>query len=167
MKKQNKLFETCLSAVYKGDEKGLIHCIKSGFDIHSIDADGRTILFYAILENSISMVGMLIKAGADVNVKDKNSWAPLHYAAQDYLIGIAELLIDNGADVNAKDGNGNTVIWRAVFSSQGRGEMITMLKAKGADATIENDSGINALKLAKSISNYDVAQYFTGLGHNF
>lgn len=112
MKKQNKLFETCLSAVYKGDEKGLIHCIKSGFDINSIDADGRTILFYAILENSNSMAEILINEGAGTNVKDKNRWAPLHYAAQGNLVNIAKLLIDNGADINAKDENGNTVIWR-------------------------------------------------------
>ena len=153
--------------MYKGDEKGLIHCIKSGFDINSIDADGRTILFYAIFENSNSMAEILINEGAGANVKDKNRWKPLHYCAQGNLVNIAKLLIDNGADINAKDENGNTIIWRAVFSSRGRGEMITLLKAKGADATIENKSGINALELAKSIGNYDVAQYFTGLGHNF
>ena len=84
----------------------------------------------------------------------------LHFAAQGYDERIVGVLIEHGADVNARDVNGTTVLARAVFSSQGRGEVITLLLSKAADPNIENKNGISALKLARSISNYDVGRFF-------
>jgi hypothetical protein len=58
---------------------------------------------------------------------------------------------------------GNGVLFRAVFASRGNGEIIRMLRAAGADACARNSSGVSPLSLARTIANYNVAQFFADL----
>jgi len=84
----------------------------------------------------------------------------LHYAAQYLAVEIGQTLLSRGADINAKDNFGNNVLWRATFSSNGRGEFIQLLLHNGADRYEKNNSGISPEELANTISNYNVRQYF-------
>jgi len=102
----------------------------------------------------------LLERGANVNEVDERNWSALHFAAQNYDPLAAKILIEAGADLNSSDNYGNTIISTAVLNSAGRGEVITLLINYGADADIKNKSGISALDLAKTISNYNVLQYF-------
>ena len=52
------------------------------------------------------------------------------------------------------------MISRAVYDSMGRGEVIEILLAHGADPTIPNKSGISAIMLADKITDQDVKQFF-------
>jgi ankyrin repeat protein len=52
---------------------------------------------------------------------------------------------------------------KAVFASRGRGELIQLLRAHGADPYRNNHYGQSALGLAKLIGNYDVYQFFRDL----
>jgi ankyrin repeat protein len=56
----------------------------------------------------------------------------LHYAAQEYHCEMARLLLDSGASVDIQDKHGNTSLWRAVFNSRGRGDVISILLKAGA-----------------------------------
>jgi hypothetical protein len=51
----------------------------------------------------------------------------------------------------------------AVFNSKGRGELIVLLRERGADAEAVNRYGQSPLGLARLIANYDVRQYFADL----
>jgi uncharacterized protein len=62
--------------------------------------------------------------------------------------------------VDAADDHGNTPLWRAVMDSRGRGEIISILRSKGADPHLANKSGISPVGLASSIANHDVSRYF-------
>lgn len=73
------------------------------------------------------------------------------------------MLLRAGALVDAADSSGNTPLWRAVFESKGRGEVIALLRRYGADPLRENAAGVSPLGLARTIGNYDVAQYFQDL----
>lgn len=95
-----------------------------------------------------------------MNLKDANGWTPLHYAANEYFPEVTEFLLNNEAKVNATDDYGNNVLWRAVFASKGRGEIIHLLLAHNANQDQKNDSGISLLELAETIDNYDVKQFF-------
>jgi len=53
----------------------------------------------------------------------------------------------------------NTPLFRAVFSSNGRGDIIKLLLLYNADMNLKNKSGISPLQLAKTIGNYDITQY--------
>jgi uncharacterized protein len=72
-------------------------------------------------------------------------------------------LLDAGALVDPRDSYGNTPLFRAVFNSSGNGDVIKLLRGAGADPYAKNASGISPLKLARTISNYDVRQFFCDL----
>jgi ankyrin repeat protein len=70
-------------------------------------------------------------------------------------------LLERGASVDSRDAHGNTPLWRAVFESKNRGEVIKLLLAFGADRDLKNDHGISPLDLARTIANYDATQFFS------
>jgi len=124
------------------------------------DKEGRSILFHAVLQNNEYLVKELLKKGAEINVQDNYGWSLLHYAVQEYQPSMAKLLIEHGANVNLVDKNGNSPLCRAVFDSKGQGAIINLLLASGADPYLENNYNISPIKLARSISNYDVKIFF-------
>jgi ankyrin repeat protein len=127
------------------------------------DRDGRTELHHAVIDGHLEIVRSLLAAGGDVTVQDKAGWTPLHFAAQRGAIEIATLLIQHKAGVDVQDTFGNTPLLRAVFESRGRGEMIALLRRAGADPLQKNRHGVSPLSLARTIANYDVAQFFSDL----
>jgi hypothetical protein len=78
---------------------------------------------------------------------------------------IARTLIEAGAEVDCKDKCGNTPLWRAVSDYRGDGRLIVLLRQKAADAFDRNEEGVSPVELARRISNYDVAKFFSDL-HN-
>lgn len=74
------------------------------------------------------------------------------------------MLLSHGASVDQENRYGNTPLWTAVFNSQGRGDVIALLRAHGADPHRPNAHGRTPLDLARTIANYDVAQFFQDLG---
>ena len=72
---------------------------------------------------------------------------------------VAAALIKAGAELELQDTFGNTPLSDAVFESRGRGDMIQLLLANGADKEKKNRQGISPLALARSIANYDVKQF--------
>lgn len=127
------------------------------------DPDGRTELHHAVIDSKFELVQSLLAGGSDATAQDKAGWTPLHFAAQRYAIEIATLLIQHKAAIDVQDVFGNTPLWRAVFESRGRGEMITLLRRAGADPLLKNRHGVSPLSLARTIGNDDVAQFFSDL----
>jgi len=103
---------------------------------------------------------LLNKYPAETKVKGKQGWTLFHYAAEYQNVQIGNELLSKGADINAKDDFGNNVLWRATFSTKGKGELIQFLIENGADKYAENTSGISPIDLADTIDNFDVKQFF-------
>jgi ankyrin repeat protein len=99
----------------------------------------------------------------DPNVPDDEGRTPLHFAAQSNTAKVAELLLNAGASVDPCDNHGNTPLIKAVFNSSGDGELIRLLRARGANPYSTNKHGVSPLKLARNIANFDVRQFFTDL----
>lgn len=127
------------------------------------DREGRTDLHYAAGEGDLAEVERLIAADADVRRADRRGWTPLHFATQVSSAPVARALLDAGAAVDARDEHGNTPLFTAVFNSRGEGEVIQLLRERGADPYAENRHGQSPLGLARLIANYDVAQHFRDL----
>ncbi|ULO07116.1 ankyrin repeat domain-containing protein [Paenibacillus sp. 19GGS1-52] len=134
--------------------------LESGENINIVDEDGRTALIHAVIDNLTEITKFLIERGANVDAQDNLGYTPLHYASQNYLPEVVKQLLDNKANVDVKDSHGNTPLFRAVFNSRGRGEVILLLLSFGADAHKKNNHDLSPIELAKTISNYDVTQYF-------
>jgi len=124
------------------------------------DRSGRTELHYAALEDDAVKARALIAAGADLDAADHEGFTPLHFAAQQHAVAVARLLVESGATIDAANKHGNTPLWTAVFNSQGRGELIELLRRAGADPNHVNKAGRTLLALARLIGNYNVAQFF-------
>jgi ankyrin repeat protein len=133
--------------------------------VESLDEFGRSALHYAAVDKDVRQASQLIAAGADIDRQDNNGFTPLHFAAQESCLEIASLLIDAHAEVDIRDKFGNTPLFRAVFNSRGNGDLIRLLRRHGADPIAKNDSGVSPVGLARTIGNYDVAQFFADLPH--
>lgn len=159
-KKENKKLSDQTIEAILGNDLHYIDNWQNGETINYQDGDKRSAIFYAVLSKSVETVAQLLKSNPTLNIKDNNGWSPLHYAAQNYLINIAKLLLEHGAEIEIRDGYGNTPLWRAVFESKGKGEMIKLLLVYEADVNNRNDSGISPLELANTIANYKIKQFF-------
>lgn len=146
-------------AVLRHDLKELRGAPSKGEKTEELDRDGRTPLFYPVRDGELAIALELLGHGANPNAQDKILETPLHFAARNYRTQIAEVLLQHGADVDVQDMHGNTALWRAVYESRGRGEMIRFLRAHGADKDLQNKSGVSPENLARTIANYDVMQF--------
>lgn len=150
-----------VESVFKDDLVGLRTGLAQGADPNERDNDGRTPLIHAAIHNKVESAKLLLDSGAQVDAQDELGNSALHYAAQECHLEMASLLISSGgANVDIVDVHGNTPLWRAVFNSRGKGELISVLLKAGADRSHANKRGKTPLDLAKTIANYDVAQFF-------
>lgn len=137
--------------------------IPKKIDRPGLDKYGRSELHYAAAEKDLRKVSSLLSEGLDINAKDDDGRSPLHFATQTDSIEVVSKLLSAGANVNAADANGNSPLSNAVFNSRGKGEIINLLRHAGANSYEENRHGISPISLARSISNFDVAQFFNDL----
>lgn len=149
------------AAVARNDSKEAIRLLEAGFNPDTKDPDGRTALMHAVIDGKDELVQLLIARGSDVNIQDEQGFSALHFAAQDFRATAAMAILQAGARVDLRDKYGNTPLFRAVFNSRGRGEIIKLLLEHGADRNAKNNSGKSPLDLANTIGNYDVKQFFS------
>jgi ankyrin repeat protein len=128
-----------------------------------VDEYGRTPLHYAARDDRPEAVRELLALGLDPSGADDDGWTPLHFAAQAQTPRVVALLLEAGAAVDIQDSYGNTPLWRATFESKGRGEVIRLLRAAGADPWCANKSLVSPVLLARTIANYPVAQFYADL----
>jgi ankyrin repeat protein len=128
-----------------------------------VDVEGRSRLHYVAIADDVDQARALIARGADPSLGDRKGFTPLHLAAQEGALRVAELLLDAGADVDPANSSGNTPLFVAVFNARGRGDLIALLRAHGADPLRVNAAGQTPAGLARLIGNYDVAQFFADI----
>jgi ankyrin repeat protein len=125
-----------------------------------VDRQGRSDLHYSALEGTAEQARALLAAGENPDLGDRDGFTPLHLAAQKGNLAVATVLLDAGAEVDPVNKYGNSPLFVAVFNSQGRGDVIELLRQHGADSRKVNTSGQTPVGLARLIANYDVKQFF-------
>ena len=72
--------------------------LSKGVSPNQLDEEnGLSPLHYAVANNQIEAIKLLINSGANVNLKSREKWTPLHWAALLDRPEAAELLINSGA----------------------------------------------------------------------
>ena len=150
-----------LEAVFRKDLAKLNEHLDKGANVNQVDGDGRTPLMHATLAGDAAAIAALIAHSAKLDAQDGMGYTALHFACQDYRVEAASHLVMAGAPIDVQDSFGNTPLWRGVFNSRGRGEIISLLLKRGANANLKNKSGVSPLDLANTIANYDVKRHFS------
>jgi len=105
--------------------------LAKGADVNAKHEIGFPLLYYAIWDQNMDAIKLLMRKGANVNGRDTGSGkTALHYAIWEGNKDIVELIIAGGADLNAQDKQGYTALHYATI--EGRKQMVELLTAKGA-----------------------------------
>ena len=149
---------------------------KHGAKIERRDADGGTILHYAVTrEAALELIPFFVAKGADINARGWNNKTPLHVAisyfneaepsqAEPVFTGgtdatsatslsvrseaqqVIELLARSGANLNVLDAYGYTPLMQCVAADNI--ELAELLLQLGADKDIRNKGGYRAIDIA-------------------
>lgn len=116
------------------------------------NAHGETPLMLAALRGHLGLVKRLLAREADVNMP---GWTPLHYAATRGHVDIMRLLIEAHAYLDAESPNGTTPLMMAAH--YGSADAVRLLLSEGADPTLKNEQGLNAVDFAQRANRRDMA----------
>ena len=160
--KRSRNVARLIESVHQNDLSGLRMMLDRGADPgRSATRMDENRAIHAAIESKLEAATALgLNSGADADTQDELGNSALHYAAQGRTSRHGKsLALGHGADVDMADCHGNTPLWRAVFNSQGRGEVIRVLLGAGADRNHRNKHGKTPMDLAESMANYNVLQY--------
>lgn len=128
--------------------------IEHGADVDAPSSNGRTALIYAVSQNKVGAIDMLVAAGAKIEARDVVGRTALHHAAhRPRHFEAALCLVNLGADVNAlteKLGQAPLHYAAAQAGKKGTADMADLLIRWGADETIADKNGQKALDVIGS-----------------
>ena len=180
-------YEDFFRAVKRDDPRTVADLLGRGFDANTLDPKGLHALFIAVQEPSpavaevlirwpktnvefrtakdesplmlaalkgqLDLAKKLIERGADVN---KTGWTPLHYAATGGHLALLNLLLENHAYIDAESPNKTTPLMMA--AQYGNADSVKLLLEAGADASLRNQLGLNAIDFANKASRTEAAE---------
>ncbi|HEY8609527.1 MAG TPA: ankyrin repeat domain-containing protein [Noviherbaspirillum sp.] len=127
-----------------------------GTDLEAKAFNGDTALMIACFKGNLPAVQALLEKGAEVN---RPGWTPLHYAAYSGNNDIVRLLLDKSAYIDAESPNKTTPMMMAAMA--GKIYTVKLLLDEGADATLRNALGMNAIDFAVKHDHPDIAEGLT------
>ncbi len=118
--------------------------------------NGDTALMIACYKGNKPAVEALLTKGVEIN---KPGWTPLHYAAAIGSNEIVQILLEKSAYIDAESPNKTTPIMMAARG----GHILTvkLLLDEGADVTLKNELGMNAIDFADKHGHKDIADGLT------
>jgi ankyrin repeat protein len=128
-----------LDFVKAKDVANVENLIKKGVDINHLFEDvGVDAIGWAVSENDVEMVKLLIKYDVEINRSyDKKKISLLHLASS--KLEISKLLIEKGITIDSTDYFGNTPLWAALHEKNY--EVAELLLQHGADPNKKNRVG--------------------------
>jgi ankyrin repeat protein/L-ascorbate metabolism protein UlaG (beta-lactamase superfamily) len=137
-----------------------IDCVKlflsKGADPNKPNDHGLTPLTLAALRGSLSISELLLESGAKLDILDKNGQTPLITAITSGNAEFVELFAEQGADLDAAEKCwGRTALHFA--AARGDDDAVGILLKCGANADVEDDSGMTPLHLAAKYGHRNLA----------
>ncbi len=123
-----------------------------GIHVDARSRNGDTALMVAAFLPDAVAVQALLERGAEVN---RPGWTPLHYAASSGSVLVIRVLLDHHAYIDAESPNKTTPLMMAARA--GRREAVQYLLDEGADLSVRNEVGLNAVDFARAQGHSDIA----------
>ena len=127
---------------------------------------GETPLYMTAYFGHLAIVKYLVDNGANINLQEPRAgWSPLHMSISEGKTDVVEYLINQGADWNMQTRYGETPLILAFRKNKNNShlEIIKMLLIIGADITIEDVKGQNALYYAEEQNNAELIKLLTDI----
>ena len=106
------------------------------------DEQGISPLWYAVMEDKLDLVRVLLEGGASPNQTDRYGAHLLMYCVQQGRLEMTRLLLQHKADVNLRDHEGDSAL---MYASGGTSvEMVKLLLEQGARISDRNFDGLTA-----------------------
>jgi ankyrin repeat protein len=134
--------------------KALLDARNINIELKSRNGD-NPLMVAAYKENKPAVEALLAK-GAEVN---HPGWTALHYGAAVGNNDIVRILLEKSAYIDAESPNKTTPIMMAARG--GHINTVKLLLDQGADATLKNERGMNAIDFAKNHNHKDIAEGLT------
>ncbi|MEO1859328.1 MAG: ankyrin repeat domain-containing protein [Verrucomicrobiales bacterium] len=140
--------QTVAESAMNGDIVAVKQALAKGLDINAVDEGKRTLLMFACFNGHTELAKFLIGAGAAVDQREKTNRTALMFAATGPNVDTVKMLIEMGAEVNAIDSHED---WTALMiaSAEGQTEVVNLLLANGADATMKDTDGEDSAYFAR------------------
>jgi len=127
---------------------------------------GETPLYMAAYFGHLAIIKYLVDNGADINIQEPRAgWSPLHMAISEGKTDVVEYFINQGINWNMQTRYGETPLVLAFRKNKNNShlEIIKMLLIVGADITIEDVKGQNALYYAEEQNNAELIKLLTDI----
>ncbi|MGB8492044.1 MAG: ankyrin repeat domain-containing protein [Bacteroidales bacterium] len=151
-------------AASMGYDSEVVKFLKKGADVDTVFENGATPLIYAIANNHLSTVRVLLSYSANVDEPAYDRQTPLMIAVRNKNPEITEALIAAGADLEKTDINGATALHLAAIS--GAFTETDMLLYYGADCNKKTLDGTTPLMAAIWAGYDDIADLLIQNGAN-
>jgi len=149
--------QTLVSAAKEQDWRTLSSQLDLNGNVNEAQADGTTILAWAVYWNNLEIISKLIEANADVNIGNDLGVTPLLLATSNRNPDVVSILLKAGASTDKAMWTGETPLMTAVRT--GQREVVQLLLDNGADInTSEPRRGQTALMWAISFGHPEIAR---------
>ncbi|WP_057916457.1 ankyrin repeat domain-containing protein [Lysobacter antibioticus] len=162
-KSRQELTEYLFEAARVGDADLIRTLAKSGVDLDARNEKGFTPLILATYHGRDAAVQALLQAGASPNVADgeRGNTALMGALFRGVDDAVRRLLDDPRTQVNQRNSAGQTAaMYAALFS---RDQWLDALAKRGADFSLQDDSGADAEQLARRQGRNELAERLSGL----
>ncbi|MBP1942947.1 ankyrin repeat domain-containing protein [Cytobacillus luteolus] len=153
------------TALHYASRKGSAHVVNklldAGADPTITNSLAETPLLLASARGHSEVVKALIEKGSNVNEIDSNGWSPLMLAISNDHIEAALSLIKKEANVNYQTQNeGYTALM--IASEYGYQESVRILLENGAEKSLKDNLGEQAIDKAKKWNHDEIVSYLNG-----
>jgi ankyrin repeat protein len=146
-----------IRAAFENDLNAVVELLPTISDINASDqTTDTTALAYAVENNNLDMVHVLISAGAMPNGANSNGETPLMHLSSDASVEFLRGLVSIGADVKANDNSGRTPLMHA--ASHCPFALVNELIDAGARIDARDNEGNTVLMAAAENEDENVVQ---------
>jgi len=135
--------------------------LSHGADVNVV-CRGTTPLVEACCYEDIDLVRCLVENGADIDRPDDNGITCLMASVHGISTEVALYLLEQGASINAVDKSGATALHHAIQGAYKYMDTVRLLVEHGADTSLCNEDGDNALQYAALCGKEEIVEYLVG-----